>query len=375
MDKKLLEKVAKEKQIVSAIKSGNLGGLYFIFGNENQLKLHYANEIAKKSVDENFADFNLRKYDGTTVSIETLKDAVEALPVFGKGTCVLISDLPINNLKKIDYENLKSVLGNIPKTCSFILLMDTVEKKKSKDKENGQADESKNQGETSEKKIDAWDEILEIAIKDGLAIELNNRPAASLAGQLVRKAADKGYALDENTAFYLVESVGSDIANLNSELDKLCGYVKGFIITVNDIDAVAVKTIEARTYDMIDSLIAGNSRSAYQILDILFAQKVEPLMIVGALIYPFMDMYRVKTAVQSGCRPDDLACYFPCYDSKNRLNNAAGNVRKLSLFQICRCLDLLDDADVKLKTSAIEKRTVIEQTMTGIMFALRNNHV
>ena len=387
MEQKKHGLITDEKVLLSVIKSSDLGGLYFIFGDENFLKIHYANQIAKNAVDENYMDFNLRKFDGTTVSIETIKDAVEALPMFSKGTCVLIKDLPINNLSNNDYENLKLILDNIPSSCAFILLMDTVEKRKSKgnseDKTNTgdktNTDDKTNTGsnndQTTEKKEDAWDKILEIAKTKGLAIKLSHRTLSSLSGQMIKKAAAKGYNLDEKTADYLVDSVGSDIANLNSELDKLCGYVNGKNITDSDIDAVAVKTLEARTYDMVNSLIAGNSRSAYQILDILFAQKVEPVMIVGSLIYPFVDMYRVKTAMQAGCRPDDSAGHFDYYKKEYKLNNIAGNVRKLSLIQICRCLDLLDDADTRLKTSAIEKRTVIEQTMTGIAFALRNNYV
>jgi len=370
MDKKLLEKVVKEKQIASIIKSGDLGGLYFIFGNDNQLKVYYANEIAKNAVDKDFTDFNLHKFDGTTVFLESIQAAVDAMPMFSKGTCVLINDLPINNMLKCDYDNLKLILNNIPSTCSFILLMDTIEKKKIKTSGENNSSPSDKKEDITEKKVDMWDEILEIALLQGLAVELNNRPTSSLAGQLIKKAADKGHKIDENTAIYLIESVGNDIANLNNELDKICDYAQGEIITAGDIDAVAVKTIEIRIYEMVNSLIAGNIDSAHQMLYVLLAQKIEPVIILGTLISPFVDMYRVKTAVQAGFRPEDSAGYFDYYKKDFKLKNLTGIVKRMSIVQISRCLDFLDEADTIIKTTALDKHIVVEQTMIRITSVL-----
>lgn len=375
MDKILLQKVIGERQIYNLIKAKKLGGLFFIYGNENYLKLFYANEIAKTAVSEDFIDFNLHKLDGSTVSIETIKDAAAAVPMFSEGTCVLIHDLPINGMKKNDFENLISILNSIPSTCSFIMLMDTVEKKKSKterEDENQSGSSGSNEG-VSEKKIDAWDEVLEIALIKGLAIELNKRASSLLTSQLIKKAEEKGSKLDTRTAEYLIESVGNDIANLQSELDKICSFVKGKSISNIDIDAIAAKTVETRIYDMVNNLIDKKIDSAFFILDTLFAQKVEPIIIVGTLISPFADMYRVKAAIQAGYQPEDAAKYFDYKKKEFRLKNLAKSIKNLSTDMIGMCLDFLDDADTVLKTRALDPKIVVEQTMARIYSTLNND--
>ena len=148
-----------------------------------------------------------------------------------------------------------------------------------------------------------------------------------------------------------------------NELDKLCAYAAGREITREDVDAVCIKSVEATAFDMIKSLLRGNYADAYQMLDTLFAQKTEPVMIAGALISSYVDMYRAKAALASGERTEAVAQAFNYKGREFRLRYAAQDASRLTLEQLRECLDVLGEADESLKSTRADKRLVLEEAM------------
>ncbi len=359
-----------------------IGGPYFIFGNDNFLKLHYANTIANKAMNKDFNDFNLHRFDGKSTSVDKIAEAVEALPMFSERTCIIVNDLPLNEMDQVEIDNLKIILNDTPKTCAFILLMDTVEKKikkenKLKNEDNDSETETESDGETEiieekQKKENVWDEILSIVIEKGYAFELNNRTSSELVVELEKGAKKRGHKIEPKTARYLIESVGSDLSNLKNELDKICSFSKSEMITNAEINEIAYKSIEARVFDMAKSLLDNNYTNACTILDSLLPdtdanQKSTAIQIMGALISPFIDMYRSKVAISSGFKSANIANYYNYKDKEFRLNHSARDVVKLSINQICNCLNLLLDADYLLKSKPINPKIVLEHTMVLIL--------
>lgn len=382
MDKMSPAKTLTEKDVKYLLKNEKAGGLYFVFGDESFLKLHYVDEIARKAVSKDSEDFNMHRFDGKHTSVEMIKNAVEALPMLCEYSCVLVDDLPIYDLSQQDAENLKSVMNDVPQGCCLIFLMETIVRKsrkpkKASEKSENEVEENGNHDSEIDEEIEAeniktniWDEILTIAQSKGFAIEINRRSFSELTTLLMRGAVKRGKTIDEKTARYFVENVGSDIANLQNELDKICAFIKNDNITENDIDLVAVKTVEARIFDMAKYLLTKNSDEAFSILDTLIAQRVEPILIMGTLISPFVDMYRVKAAIRAGHRPEDVAKYFNYKNMDFRLTKQAKPVGKFSMNQLDKCLNILNDADTIIKSRSIEPRLIIEKTMTRIAYVI-----
>jgi len=352
------------------------GGLYFIYGKDNFLKVYYANEIAKKAVGSSFEEFNLHRFDGFKVTVDEIGNAVESVPMFSEGTCVLINDLDIFHMDATNIEKIMTIVNDVPDTCALILLMDTIEKGDSKqDKTKDKTESNENDGgeSESEERKDAkkvWDDILSVALSQGYAIELNGRSSVELVKLIMAGSKKRGHKIDEKTARYFIESIGFDIANLQSELDKVCSYANGDLITYKEIDSVSVKTIEANVFHMATHLIEKRPDEAFQILDTLIVQKVEPILIMGTLISPFIDMYRAKLAIMAGQNPKNAAKYFEYTNKEFRLTNQIARVNKLSVNKLGKCLDILNEADIQLKSRAINPKLIIEKTMAKIMLAV-----
>ncbi len=338
-----------EKELKKQLANGMFAPVYLLYGEETFLKQYYAGQIAEKAVAQGFETFNLHKLEGKDTSLDEIVDAAEQLPMMAERTCVLVRDFDLKALKGAQREKLEAFLADLPDTCSVVFWMDTVE--------------------VSPRQSRDWQALIKLIAKSGSAVCLGRRSAADLARQLTASAKKRGGVLSPDTAAYLISFSGNDLNLLLNELDKLCAYARGREITQSDIEAVCIKSVEATAFDMAKALLRGKYADAYQMLDALFAQKTEPVMIAGALISSYVDMYRAKAALSSGERVEAVAQAFSYRGREFRLRYAAQDAAHLSLAQLRDCLDVLSQADEALKSTRTDKRLVLEEAL------LRLQHV
>ena len=183
----------------------------------------------------------------------------------------------------------------------------------------------------------------------------------------IEKGAEKrGTPFGSGVASYLISCVGSDLNTVINETDKLCSYAKGRTVTNDDVDALCPKTLEAKVFDITKALHAGRFSVAQQKLSNVIAQKEDPLMILGAFIMSYTDMYRVRAAVTAGKRAEDVAKLYNYSGKVFRLTNAQRESHGLSLSSIYSCIELLAEADRMMKSSSVSKTLILEQTLARL---------
>lgn len=90
-------------------------------------------------------------------------------------------------------------------------------------------------------------------------------------------------------------------------------------------------------------------------------------MILASLSSSYIDFYRAKAAQSSGKPASQVAEDFGY--AKNRtfvVTKAMNLVSRLDMAHIRNCLDILFNADLMLKTSAVDSRTVLEETIVKL---------
>ena len=167
-------------------------------------------------------------------------------------------------------------------------------------------------------------------------------------------------------ASYLITCVGNDLNTLLNETEKVCAYAQGETVQKSDVDAVCIKSLDAKVFDMIKDLTAGRFDSAFKKLSVLFEQREDEFQILGALIAQYSDIYRARAAVKSGNRAEMIAKYYNYAGKEFRLTNAARSGSSLSFDDIAECIEILLWADTTLKSSALSKRLVLEQTVVKL---------
>ncbi len=340
----------KENELKQQIKQGEFLPAYFFSGEETFLCQHYAEEIAKKSVPAESTDFNLFRFNGREDQLDLILETCEAFPLMAERKCVLVCDLDPEALRADDTKKLKAYLQDPPAYTTLVFWYDSVQ--------------------IGSKKTAKQKSVFELVKKCGGAAEFARKDAASLVRLLVGAAKARGKTLPPAVAGRLVELAGDDLQLLQSEIEKLCAYSRGEEITVDDVDAVASHTLDASVFDIAKAILRKDSARAFSLLDELFLQKAEPVVIFGVLCNAFADIYRAKVCLDEGQPAESAAQYYQYRGREFRLRNAARDAKALTAAQIETCLNVLDEADGMLKASAVDNHTALEKTVAGLLLAV-----
>lgn len=133
------------------------------------------------------------------------------------------------------------------------------------------------------------------------------------------------------------------------------------------IDRLVVKNLDAKVYDLSKAIVSGAYDKAYSILDLLFYQNEEPVSVLAVLSSSYVDMYRVRTAVQSGLPVTEPARYFDYSRKEFRLTNAERDAKRLSTSMVRESLRTLLAADTALKSARGDRRIVMEKLIAQLL--------
>ncbi len=323
-------------------------GVYLIYGEESYLKKTYIDKIISKTVDPAFEDFNFHAFDGKECTLSEIYESAEAVPMMAETKCILVKDFQLDTLDDNGFEQLERVVKENPDDCALIFSFVAYEPKGTK-----------------------WTRVIKLFEKNGYPVKFEKKTSMELIKMLESGAKRRGKPFSKGTANYLITCVGSDLNTLLNETEKVCAYAQGEEVLKSDVDAVCIKSLDAKVFDMIKDLTAGRFDSAFRKLSQLFEQREDEFQILGALIAQYSDIYRAKAAVKSGNRAEIIAKYYNYAGKEFRLTNAARNGSSLSFDAIAECIDILLQADTTLKSSALDKRLVLEQTVVKLARAGR----
>ena len=341
-----------EKQLKAHIRGGEFLPAYIFYGNEDYLKKSYADLLCNKAVGKDFFDFNFQEFEGKDTDFSDVFDTAVMMPLMSEKRCVLVRDA---KLESISDENFALFEGYFADPCeSTVLVFLQVNNDFSPVKAK---------------------KVIDLIKKKGAACILNKRQGSELTKPLISSASKQGCELSLRAANYLVSVVGDDYNTLINEVNKICSFVGGGEITKEHIDAVAIKTDDAKIYDLTKFLLAKNFDKAYEVLSVLIKQKVEPEYILGAIISTYVDMYRAKVSLICGIGAEELSEAYSYGKTAFRLKNGARDSSRLDIDTVRKCLDVLSEADLKLKSGRDNPTVILEQLMVRLFLVTGGERV
>jgi DNA polymerase-3 subunit delta len=330
-----------EQTLKDTLKSGAFAPLYLLYGEEDYLKKHYVGELAAKAAGKVLSDFNLRRFEGKETTVDEIISAAEALPMQAPRTCVVVRDMPLDSLSQSEQEKLELLLSDLPDSCVLVFWMDTLE--------------------VNPKKNPKWNGIIRKFNQKGCTLPFGRRDTASIVNLLVSGAKKRGCKLEKDVARYLISITGNDLNLLLNELEKACSFAGSGPIKRETLDQTAIKSLEAKAFELVRFLLTGALEKAMGVLDALLSRHTEPNMILGAMISAYVDVYRTKVAVEAGFSAEEAAKYFNYKNKEFRLRGGFRDGAKVSLAQVKRSIELLAAADEGLKGgSRVEGRVLLE---------------
>lgn len=340
--------IALEEALKRNISQDKLLPVYILFGEEGYLKKNYSDKILGLITSEDDI-FNCVKFEGNC-DLQAVYDAVLQLPFMADRKYVEICDFDFEACSKTDFDRLCTMISEIPDTAVLVLRYDNTE--------------------FDSKKSARFNKLVSVCEKaGGIAANLGHRKTSELVRMLCGGAAKRGIKMETAAAEYLVLTAGEDINLLKNELEKLCAYSAGEVITKQTVENVSVKTTEASVYNLSGHIIQCDVTKALKVLDDLFFMKVEPMVILYTVSSVYVDMMRVFAAGREVSR-DEIS---KMYSYKNRaflLDRARTNLRKFDRKKLRLSLDALTDADNSLKSFGADARIVLEQLIIRLIYII-----
>ena len=260
------------------LSAGAVGCAYIFYGEESYLREYYLEELRKKLVPAGFEEFNYHRLEGKDLTVQTLTEMAEAMPMLSERTLIVVTDFDIFKLGEEQREKLIALLEDIPPYCCLIFVYDTVAYKPNK---------------TMKKLCKAIGDHVQ-------AVEFRAQDSSDLVAWIARRFRALDKEIDRQTAEYLIFTCGGLMTGLVPEISKIAAYAKGKAITQKDIDAVADPVLSAEVFKLSDAVLQGNYDLAASILGDLLKMQTEPIMILAALGSQLRRIYTARIAIDSG---------------------------------------------------------------------------
>ena len=337
-----------EQDLKLHLKQETPARVYLLYGEESYLTAYYAEQVIRLAgvrPNDSLAEFNMHRFDGQECSFDAVEEAAEALPLMADRKCVAVSNLDVTVAAIFD--RAMALVSDPPEDTVMVFWMTTL----------------LNDGKPNAK----WRQFIEVVDKNGFCVQFPRKTNDEIVRILCAGASRRHSVMRPEVARELVEQCGNDMNLLLNELDKLCAVAGTGEITSAILGEVATKNLNAQVFELSNAILKHNYESAYTILHRLFATKLEPLVILAALSGAYTDLYRAKLAAIGGQRAETLVDEFDYKGKAFRLRYAQRDCSRLSLESLRESLDILAQADRRLKSYTSDKRTILEETAAKLI--------
>lgn len=235
------------KALNEEIKSGQLKKVYLLYGEEAYLKKMYKDRLRKAVLPEGDT-MNYAYYEGKNVNVKEVIDLAETLPFFADRRLIILEN---TGLFKSAATDLADYVKEIPETSCLVFI---------------------------ETEVDKRGKMFKAVKTEGRVTELPFQDEKTLKRWILGFVKKEQKQITESTLNHFLDKVGTDMENIQGELEKLFCYTQGKPeITVEDVEAICVTQITNRIFDMVNAAAEGRQREALDLYYDLIALK-EPAM-------------------------------------------------------------------------------------------------
>lgn len=263
------------KQLADALSTGQIGSLYILHGEEHYLLARALDRLRAKLFPDGLSSFDYRRFEGKTLSVEELDDAINTLPAISERTLIEIHDLDM--FKHDRKQRMAELFSDLPEYVCIAIIFDTIEFKP-----DGRV------------KLDA--ELL----RNGQIIEFRTQEQDKIVTWIKRHFADAGKSISSADAEYLAFVTGGYMDTLHGEIGKTAAYARETTVTRSDIDAVVPPVLDAVVYKLTDALFNRDHTGAMRILDELLRMREPPHKLLFSVSLKMRQLLAARVYINSG---------------------------------------------------------------------------
>lgn len=314
-------------------------GGYLFFGDEDYLKAHAIKAArAIACPDPSLAVFNDMTVDCSASDnfIDSLASAIAAAPMMAETKMVTMTGLSVNDLKPSEIDALASAAATIEE-FDFNLLIISVPA--------GMLDE----GYLPKRPSATLAKLCEHLTP----VHFPKVAPAKLASWIVRHLEHNGVRAESGVPLAIIERCGGDMFTLSNEVDKLSFYALSQgrdSVSLADVPLVTCPNDEFDSFALSTAVAEGNSARALDVLALMKARKIEPVIVFSELARTLGDMLAVKMLLNARKNTAEIAAALK-FKSEYQVRMIANRVRDVSVEYLRSAVESCSAADAALKLS------------------------
>lgn len=258
------------RQINDDIKQGNFRHVYLLYGEERYLRRQYRERLLKALCGESDT-LNTHFFEGKDVPVGEIIDLAETLPFLAERRVIFITD---SGLFKSGGEQMAEYLATPCETAFFVF---------------------------TESEVDKRSKLFKAVQSKGYAAEFAVQDEKTLMRWAAGVLAKDGKKITEGTVSLLLSKAGTDMGNLQTELEKLACYcMDRDVVTDADVEAVCTVRVSNHIFDMINAVAEKKQRRALELYYDLLALKEQPMRILFLMARQYNMLLQAKELKAKG---------------------------------------------------------------------------
>ena len=265
------------KSLNEDLKTGQFNKIYLLHGEEAYLKKQYKEKLRNAMVSPE-DNMNYAYYEGKGINLNEIIDLAETLPFFAERRLIILED---TGLFKSAAAELADYIKDMPDTTSMIFI---------------------------ESEVDKRNKLYKAVQSKGRVVELGRQDESTLLRWVAGNVKRENKQISENTVRHFLAKVGTDMENIQKELEKLfCYTMDKESITSEDVDTICTTQITNQIFDMVNAVADQNQKKALEYYYDLLALKEPPMRILFLLARQFKLLLEVKTMDKQGYARKEIA--------------------------------------------------------------------
>lgn len=258
------------QRINDDIKQQNFKQIYLLYGEERYLRRQYTNRL-KQAMCNPDDSMNNHYYEGKDISVGEIIDLAETLPFLAERRVIFISN---SGLFKSGGEQMAEYLNAPNETTSFVF---------------------------TESEADKRSKLFKTVQSKGCVVEFEVQNEHTLMRWIAGLLKNEGKRITENTVQLLLSKTGTDMENIQMELEKLISYcMDKDVITNEDVEAICTTRISNHIFDMINAIADKQTKTALELYYDLLALKEPPMRILFLIARQCNILLQVKEMKNKG---------------------------------------------------------------------------
>jgi len=328
------------EQIISGLKSKNYYPFYFLMGEEAFFIDEISDYVEKNVLSDSGKDFNQTVFYGRDVDVNTIIATAKRYPMMSDYQVVIVKEAQMVN----SIEDLEPYFINPLKSTILVVCY-------------------------KYKKIDKRKSFAKLISKNGVLFESVKLYENQVSNWIVARVKEIGLSITPKAAVLLQEFVGTDLSNINNELEKIrINLPEGSAITDRVIEENIGISKDYNVFELQKALGERNILKANQIINYFAANKKDnPMIKVVAILYSYFNklllLYQIRDRSENNIASQIMVSTYFVKDYLKAEKN-------YTIAQLVNVINLLREYDLKSKgvgSNAVSEGELMKEMIYRIL--------